>query len=422
VYYYGDHIPNIFGRKGQDPAGALPDFDYDVLSEELLLEKLAYTDGKLRLPSGMSYRVLVLPDHRVLSLGVLKKIDSLVRAGATVLGPKPIKAVSLEGGGEGKALFNRIADELWVTLGAIAPKGVRQVGSGRVAWGMTARELLHDDGIAPDVAVTLKDGTNAPDTDWIHYRDGDAEVYFLAELAGKARSVEATFRVEGRIPELWDAVDGSIREAATYSSAGGVTRLPLELGVYDSLFVVFRKTTPATERSTGPNSPAWQQAQTIGGPWDVTFDSKWGGPAKPVRFEKLSDWIKHEDPAIRFYSGKATYQTRFTIGADLAGKALALELGDVKDVGMARVKLNGTDLGIVWRPPFRVNLGKFVKAGENTLEVMVVNSWRNRLIGDAALPEDQRLTKTNVSVVMNGPGKWPLEPSGLLGPVTLVSQ
>ena len=132
----------------------------------------------------------------------------------------------------------------------------------------------------------------------------------------------------------------------------------MELGAYDSLFVVFRKTTPATERRTGPNSTAWQQAQVIGGPWDVTFDSKWGGPAKPVRFETLTDWTKHEDPAIRFYSGKAIYRTRFTLGDDLAGKPLALELGDVKDVGMARVKLNGTDLGIVWRPPFRVNLGK----------------------------------------------------------------
>jgi alpha-L-rhamnosidase len=97
VYCYGDHIPNIFGRKGQDPAGALPDFDYDVLSEELLLTGITTEDGRLTLPSGMRYRVLVLPDHRVLSLGVLKKIDSLVRAGATVLGPKPIKAVNLSG-------------------------------------------------------------------------------------------------------------------------------------------------------------------------------------------------------------------------------------------------------------------------------------------------------------------------------------
>ncbi len=423
VYYYGDHIPNIFGRKGKDPAGALPDFDYDVLSEELLLTGLAVKDGQLALPSGMRYRVLVLPDHRILALGAMKKIDALVRAGATVLGSKPLKAVSLEAGAEGKALFQSLADGLWGAENLdMETKGVRKVGAGRVAWGMTARELLLTDGIAPDVSLTHKDKSSVPDTDWIHYRIGDAEVYFLAELSGKAQSIDAAFCVNGQLPEIWDPVDGSIREASSYSCKGGVTRLSLDLTPYDSLFVVFRKTTFTTERSTGLNSPVWQQAQVINGPWDVKFDPKWGGPAKPVRFENLSDWTKHEDPAIRFYSGKATYQNRFTLSAELAGKPLALELGDVKDVGMARVKLNGTDLGIVWRPPFRVNLGKALKPGENTLEVMVVNSWRNRLIGDAALPEAQRLTKTNVRVVASGPGKWQLESSGLLGPVILVSQ
>ncbi len=423
VHYYGDHIPNILGRKGQDPAGALPEFDYDALSEELLLTGLAVKDGRLTLPSGMRYRVLVLPSHRVLSLGVLTKVDALVRNGATVLGPKPLRTVSLEGGAAAKTLFQSLADGLWGAManpGADA-KGIRKVGSGRIAWGMSARELLRGDGIAPDVAITLKDGANAPDIDWIHYRVGDAEVYFLAELAGKARSIAAAFRVEGRLPELWDAVDGSIREASAYACAGGVTRLPLELGSYDSLFVVFRKSAPATERRAGPNSPAWQEAQVIGGPWDVTFDPKRGGPAQPVRFETLTDWTKHEDPAIRSYSGKAIYRTRFTLGADLADKPLALELGEVKDVGMARVKLNGADLGIVWRPPFRVNLGKSLQPGTHTLEVMVVNSWYNRLIGDASLPEDQRLTRTNIRVIGSGPGKWPLEHSGLLGPVTLAS-
>jgi len=420
VYYYGDHIPNIFGRKGQDPAGALPDFDYDVLSEELLLTGLAVNNERLTLPSGMRYRVLVLPDHRILSLGVLKRIDALVRAGATVLGPKPLKAVSLEGGDEGKALFQNLADGLWGSENLkMETRGMRRVGAGRVAWNMNARELLRGDGLASDVALTLKDGSAAPDTDWIHYRVGDAEVYFLVELAGKARSIDATFRVEGRLPELWDAVDGSIREASTYSSAKGVTCLPLVFGAYDSLFVVFRKSSPAAARSTGANSIAWQETQVLSGPWDVTFDSKWGGPAKPVRFDTLTDWTKHEDPEIRHYSGKAIYRSRFTVSGDLTGKPLALELGNVKDVGMARVSLNGTDLGIVWRPPFRVNLGQSFVAGENTLEVVVVNSWRNRLIFDAVLPEAQRLTKTNVLVKVNGPGKWPVEPSGLLGPVIL---
>jgi alpha-L-rhamnosidase len=422
VYYYGDHIPNIFGRKGQDPAGALPDFDYDVLSEELLLSDLAVKDGRLALSSGMRYRVLVLPDHRILSLGALKKIDVLVRAGATVLGPKPLKSVSLEGGETGVAEFRKLADGLWGKDAQATPtRGTKKVGAGRVAWGMSARELLRGDGIAPDLAATLKDGTNAPDIDWIHYRIGDAEVYFLAELAGKTQGIDAAFRVDGRIPELWDPVDGSIREASTYSSAKGITRMPLELGAYDSLFVVFRKSSPATERGTGANSITWQQAQVITGPWEVAFDSKWGGPAKPVRFETLTEWTRHEDPAIRHYSGKAIYRTRFTLGEDLAGKPLALELGAVKDVGMARVTVNGTDLGIVWRPPFRVNLGKSLKPGAHTLEIMVVNSWYNRLIADASLPEDQRLTKTNVQVTVNGPGKWQPKPSGLLGPVILVS-
>jgi len=422
VYYYGDHIPNIFGRKGHDPAGALPDFDFDVLSEELLLNDLSAKDGRLALSSGMRYRVLVLPNHRILSLGVLKKIDALVRAGATVIGLKPLKAVSLEGGDAGKALFQSLADGLWGPENfSMEAKGARKVGAGRIAWNMNARELLRSDGIAPDVAVMLKDGSAAPDTDWIHYRIGDAEVYFLAELAGNAKSVDMAFRVEGRIPELWDPVDGSIREALSYSSAKGVTRLPLELGAYDSLFVVFRKSSSAAERSSGANTIAWQQAQLIAGPWDVAFDSKWGGPAKPVRFDDLTEWTKHADPAIRNYSGKAVYRTRFTVSADLMGKPLAIELGDVKDVGIARVSLNGTDLGIVWRPPFRVNLGKTLKAGENTLEVMVVNSWRNRLIADSALPEAQRLSNTNILVVTSGPKKWPVEASGLLGPVILVS-
>jgi hypothetical protein len=333
-----------------------------------------------------------------------------------------LKAVSLEGGAEGKALFKKLADELWGTDAQATPiRSIRKVGTGRVAWGMTARELLRADGLAPDVTLTLAGGTNAPATDWIHYRIGDADVYFIAELAGKAQSVTAVFRVGGRLPELWNPVDGSIREAATYANEGGVSLLPLELGGYDSLFVVFRKAAPFVARNTGANLPAFQEAQAISGPWDVTFDPKWGGPAQPSRFDTLTDWSKHADAGIKFYSGKATYRTSFTVADNLAGKPLALELGAVLDVGMARVKLNGTDLGIVWRPPFRVNLGKALKPGVNNLEVMVVNSWRNRLIGDAALPESERRTRTNVRVVTNGPGKWQLESSGLLGPVTLTS-
>ena len=275
--------------------------------------------------------------------------------------------VSLEGGAEGKALFRKLADSLWgLEEPAEDAKGTRKVGEGRVAWGMPARDLLQADGIAPDVVMTLEDGSTAPDMDWIHYRVGNAEVYFLAELAGEASSIEATFRVDGRIPEFWDAVDGSIREAATFEFVDRGTQVPLEFDPYGSIFVVFR-TESSSDRSDGPNFPTWQQMQSIGAPWNVTFDTKWGGPEQPVRFDTLTDWTKHKDLGIKYYSGKAVYRTTFEFDYDPPGKPLAIELGQVKDIGIASVNLNGTDLGMVWRPPFRADISKALKRGENHL-------------------------------------------------------
>jgi len=145
-----------------------------------------------------------------------------------------------------------------------------------------------------------------------------------------------------------------------------------------------------------------------------------------VRFDTLTSWIDHSDPGIKFYSGKTTYRTTFNTGNDLKNKSLALELGQVLDIGIARVTLNGKDLGVTWRPPFRVDISKALKLGENKLDVTVVNSWRNRLIGDSKLPEEERLTKTNIKVLDRTHSKrrtkWELEESGLLGPVRITEE
>lgn len=418
LHYYGDHIPNIFGRKGHDPAGALPGYDYDVLSEELLLEKLEFADGKLRLPSGMSYQVLTLPDHGVLSLGALRKINVLTRAGASILGPKPRHAVSLEGGPQGVVEFKQLADGLWGY--GETKSGTRSADKGRVAWGMTASEFLKQIGIKPDLSITRADGSAAPDTDWIHYRIGETDVYFLAELSGKPRQITASFRVSGRVPELWNPVDGTIREATRFTIADDRTTVPLALGAFDSYFVVFRKPSNTTTRDESPNNFTWQQLRTINGPWQATFDRNLGGPAKPVSFPKLTDWLDHADPAIRDYSGKATYTTTFELSGDEAASPIAIELVEVRGVGIAKVKLNGSDLGITWRPPFRVALGQSAKPGINTLEVTAINSWCNRVMADDKLPDNQRVTQTNIRVEKQGRFKWQPEPSGLIGPVRIV--
>ncbi|RYF72373.1 MAG: hypothetical protein EOO39_12270, partial [Cytophagaceae bacterium] len=132
-------------------------------------------------------------------------------------------------------------------------------------------------------------------------------------------------------------------------------------------------------------------------------------------FDNLVDWTSRPEDGIHFYSGTATY--RKTFDAPTATGTLFLDLGNVQDVGVARVRLNGQDLGIVWAPPFRVSVGKLLKPTGNQLEIDVVNSWRNRLIGDHTKPKEQRLTNTNVTVRPD----WKLQPSGLLGPVQLFS-
>jgi hypothetical protein len=163
---------------------------------------------------------------------------------------------------------------------------------------------------------------------------------------------------------------------------------------------------------------ALSQVQEIAGPWDVRFDPRLGGPAAEVRFDNLVSWSERAEPEIRFYSGMATYRKKFDLaaaGVEARSRAarLVLDLGEVKDTGIARVRLNGSDLGIVWCPPFQVDITKAVKAAGNELEIEVVNSWVNRLVGDRDLPADKRMTRTNITIHK----QWKPRNSGLLGPV-----
>jgi hypothetical protein len=134
-----------------------------------------------------------------------------------------------------------------------------------------------------------------------------------------------------------------------------------------------------------------------------------------VTFEKLDDWSKRPEPGIRYYSGKATYTKTFDLPSLVTRHSLLLlDLGVVKNI--AAVRLNGRDLGVVWCAPWRVNITEAVKPKNNVLEIVVINLWPNRLIGDAAQPPEKRFTKTNVPGINPD---MPLLPSGLLGPVTI---
>ncbi|MBT3201770.1 MAG: hypothetical protein HN350_17860 [Phycisphaerales bacterium] len=389
-YYYGEDIPAFVpGRDHMKPA--LPaGYDCDTINTEVLMTRVSAKNGRIVLPDGMSYRMLVLPETDAMSIAVVKKIAELVNAGVTVVGAKPTRTPGLKG----YPACDDEVKELTSKLKLASPKSIQAALSGM---GIQA------DFEATDAALH-----------YIHRRSRTADIYFVSNQNSKPVSAECTFRVAGRQPELWDAVTGQRRDAVAFKIAGGRTTVPLEFAARGSLIVVFAKPITATKGSAASNYPKLKSVGELDGPWTVKFDPKWGGP-ESVEFKKLEDWTKRPEKGIKYYSGKATYHKTFDLPKGAGGR-LYLDLNRVRNV--ARVRLNGKDLGVVWTAPWRVDITQAVKPKGNKLEIDVINLWPNRLIGDAGLPKEKRLTKTNV-------GKFkansPLMPSGLLGPVKLQS-
>ncbi len=393
AFLQDETIPSFIApRPSQRPAG----YDYDVLNAEVLLTRASAKDGRLVLPDGMSYRYLILPHqpNAILSPATLKKINQLAESGVAVIGPKTL-------------------------AGSVAR--MRDGSPDAVA---------RADGLMPD--IEFRNPSNGAKFDWIHRRDGETDIYFISNQSAQNATAHAVLRVGGKQPELWDAVTGRTRDLPDYRAEKGRTVVPLHFAPRQSWFVVFRRPAAANGRAKLANFPKLDVVQEVAGPWTVGFDTKWGGPER-ITFEKLEDWTMRAEDGIRYYSGIATYRTSIESKAQNPQSPVFLDLGVVKNV--ARVRLNGRDLGVVWTAPWRIEVTDALKSGRNELEIEVANLWPNRLIGDATLPKDKRLTVTNVrtyDTMASGTygcrkcedrkrsGKpAALLPSGLLGPVTL---
>lgn len=419
LYYYGNHVPNVFPYKHADPAGAIPGFDYDVTDETVFL-KLKIKDGKLLVPGGVEYRVLVLPDHKVLSLAVLEKVESLLKQGAQVIGYKPESTVSLVGGKKAQEQFQKITDKIWGIH--VGEKGEKKYGEGIIAWGITARDYLISKGIPTDFSVVGSESKT--DFDYIHYTIGRSDVYLVTNQTIERQKINCRFRVKGLHPELWDALTGEIMDTKAFSQKEGMTKVPLTLEPYGAIMVVFNRAIDENAQGAAQrNYPDYQTVKNITGPWMVNFDPKWGGPESIV-FPELTDWTKHQNEGIKYYSGTAVYNKTFEDDFEPQNnKKYFLQLENVKDVGIAEVTINGKYKGVLWTKPFRTEITGELQKGENTLEIKVVNSWFNRVAGDEIFPDKKTYTKTNIVLINDYRGnprkEIPLEPSGLLGPVTI---
>jgi hypothetical protein len=447
LFFLGEDAPteayDYFKEMGVMPAG----YDYDFCNAEVLLQA-TMKGGRIVLPSGMEYRVVTIPERiRTLSPELVAKLRELVAGGATLVGLPPVRAPGLAGYPECDIRVQAMAKELWGS--AVEPRG----GKPGVVWGKGLAEVMVANGVRPDVEFRGV-ATNAVFT-WIHRIAGDRDIYFVANQLPRAEAAEVVFRVHG-VPERWDPVTGEIRELPEFKKTGdGRTAIPLEFGPQESCFVVFRAEgalecgglTPlfearrdvsqqaerrveprldkalSSQRTPKQNHQEINSVKELAGPWAVQFDPKWGGPEKPVAFEKLEDWSKRSEPGIKYYSGTAVYRKVFDLDVSrLTSHAspLLLSLGTVHD--LARIRLNGRDLGVIWCAPWQIKIPDgLLKAEGNQLEIEVVNTWVNRLIRDGTLPVSEQLTWVTANPYAGTKGLPPqLREAGLLGPVQLL--
>jgi hypothetical protein len=406
AYFIGEDVPKMTGVRNP----ALPKgYSFDYINAEVIIRDLSVKAGKLVLPHGTSYRVLVLPPLETMRLEVLQKIEQLVAAGAVVLGTPPSRSPSMQGYPEVDNQVKALATKMW---GDLSVKQ-RTYGEGKILTDMTMEETLAMLNVVPDFY------TDSTDVLYNHRTVDGKEIYFVSNQSEQPIQINAAFRVKDLQPELWDALTGLIRPLPDFEQTGETTLVPLQLDLNGSAFVVFRKKGTPTAKGLSTNYPEPEIIATVDNPWEVRFesDSIRRGPSEPIIFNELKDWTQSDDESIRYYSGKAVYTTKVTLNAIPKGKQLYLDLGYASV--MAKVKINGQYAGGAWTFPYKVVGSNLFKQGENTLEIEVVNNWRNRLIGDQQLPENERKVQSNYN-------KWkadsPLQDSGLRGPVRVTAK
>lgn len=366
-------------------------YAYDSFNPDALLRLAKIKNGRVVFPGGASYKVLVIPGNSkmspnedALSAASTKKIQQLVNEGATVI---------------------------------VNGRPVHASGKGRVINAPYRSATFDKLGVQRDVIAMDSTGQYAQQIAWTHRAGAGFDIYFIANQQNEELTINVSLRIANKVPELWDAVTGETRQAASWLNENGRTSLKLRLSPNASIFVVLRKTAVRAPEKAGNN---WDEIKTVShvnGTWQVKFDPKFGGPAEQVIFKQLTDWSRNDNKGIKYYSGTAVYINSFNWTKKSAKSArFWLDVGTVNNI--ASVKINGIVCGVAWTAPYRVDITKALRAGTNHITIEVSNTWANRLIGDHSLPPGERITNTTAPYRLD---KKPLLPAGLLGPVKIVT-
>ncbi len=417
LYYYGDNIPDFVRLKADDPARALPGYDYDVTDEDALLRTIRTDGPDLLGPSGVRWRLLAMPRTRRVSVNVLEHVRRYVRNGGTVMGMPPVSTSGNVGPAE-QAHFHELVNDIWQGC----TQGSSHVfGSGRVFCTDSAHAVLQAMHVLPDFAVAKGSdisvsASSTASLDYAHRRVNGTDIYFVRNGSGLPVTARVVFRMTGKKAELWDPVTAEITIAPEQQlTQDHRTELLLSLPPFGSTFVIFtpyKGAVPYVMSSQQTVQPL-QFVKT----WTVQFQLDRGAPVGRIAVSKLQSWTQFSQPGIRYFSGTGTYRATVLEPKHAATDRVLLQLGDVHEI--ARVWVNGEDAGSVWARPDAISVGRLLHSGKNTVAIAVTNLWPNRIIGDLQPGVKHRYTSTNITKYT---ADSPLLPSGLVGPVEWVIQ
>jgi hypothetical protein len=421
AYFIGEDVPVNTGPFGLNPNAAKDSVDvpvfpkgyrFDYVNSDIIINAMSVKDGRIVLPHGVSYRMLVLPPFKTMRPEVLKGVERLVAEGAVVLGEAPERSPSYQNYPDADKELTDLVTKMWGNhRRRDAMHCVSTYGKGKILSGMTIEEALKTLDVAPDFKVDDK-------VVYTHRTTSDREIYFVANQSDKAIQISPEFRVTGKQPELWNPVNGKRCPLPAYELKGASTIVPLQLEPSESAFIVFSGKGNPKSSDIKDNFPAPKTLVEITAPWTVTFESGniKRGPSEPVTFDKLQSWSLNSDKRIRYYSGTAVYNNTFVLDAKPSGN-ISIDLGKVGV--MAKVKINGKYVDGAWTYPYSVDIADAVKSGDNTVEIEVVNTWVNRFIGESALPKEERVVKP---LYNNWNTSSKLQDAGLLETVKIVKK
>jgi len=458
LYLTQEGAPNVFRPPSTALQGTdtLPDkrgYSFDACSPEYLINKASANLTKIVFPTGASYRLLILPQTPAMSPELLGKIDILLRQGAILAGKGPERSPSLTNYPICDSVVRKISRNIWgkkilyeettrlkYQIGYVYVPSKFDPGKGNSPYELyPSYDLTVNDILKP--MKIQEDFSSEGNIRFSHRTTGSREIYFISNRTGKPLFDSCYFRDGTLKAEIWDPLAGDIKRFPGLVKTIKGIGAKIKLDPYQSLFVVFYH--PEDEilmkNEASVNQAERIEIKEIKGPWTVSFDTAWGGPAI-IKYDTLKDWTLSPVEGIKYYSGSAKYSCTFNLPDTFnykAGRNIFIDIGKVFNI--ARIKLNDRNLGIVWTTPTAIKISGVVKKGENRLEIEVINLWINRLIGDEAKPWDGiengnwpgwladskprtsgRYTFTTHRFYKEGDK---LSPSGLLGPVKiLVSQ